>query len=119
VGKVELKEFMNHSKRVSIIGLGAMGMSISQVLIKSGWLVFGVDVCPETIKEFKKNGGLPLGTPSEAAKNCELMLLMVVNEKQCEEVLFGEKGGCNNFHKGSVVINCSTVSSEFAKNTAK
>ena len=117
--KVELKEFMNHSKRVSIIGLGAMGMSISQVLIKSGWLVFGVDVCPETMKEFKKNGGQPLETPSEAAKKCELMLLMVVNEKQCEEVLFGEQGGCKNFHKGFVVINCSTVSSEFAKNTAK
>ena len=116
--KVKIKEFMNQSKRVSIIGLGAMGMSISQVFLKSGWTVFGVDVRPETMKKFKKYGGRPLENTSEAAKNCELMLLMVINEKQCEEVLFGEKGGCKNFHEGFVVINCSTVSSEFAKNTA-
>ena len=86
--KLKIKEFMNQSKRVSIIGLGAMGMSISQVFLKSGWTVFGVDVRPETMKEFKKYGGHPLENTSEAAKNCELMLLMVINEKQCEEVLF-------------------------------
>ena len=42
---------------------------------------------------------------------------MVINEKQGDEVLFGFYGGHKNFSKGTIVINCSTVSAEYAKNT--
>ena len=102
---------------VAVIGLGAMGMAMSRVLLKASWPLVGVDVRPEQLQEIATHGARTAQNPAEAASLAKLFLLMVVNDAQCEEVLFGEQGLLRAMTPGSVVINCATVPPLFARNT--
>jgi putative dehydrogenase len=94
---------------VGVIGLGAMGIGMARRLVQAGFSVRGHDVRPEAVAAFAAEGGNGAGSPEEAARGADLLLVMVVNAAQAAEVLFGPSGAVPVLPAGAVVILSSTV----------
>ena len=60
--------------------------------------------------------GLP--NASEAAAASDVLIMIVSDPPAVEQVLWGEKGAFNGLRRGSVLVDCSTVSPELARRTA-
>lgn len=103
--------------KIGFIGLGAMGVGMASSLLKAGFHVCGYDVYEPSIQKFVAIGGkaTAANTPVEAATDSEVLVLMVQNDIQAEDVLFGTGAAANALPHGSTVILNSTVSPSAVK----
>jgi 3-hydroxyisobutyrate dehydrogenase-like beta-hydroxyacid dehydrogenase len=100
------------TSKVGFIGLGAMGNGMALSLVKAGFHVSGYDVYPPSIEKFASEAGKSVTaatSPSEAASDAEVLILMVQNASQAEDALFGSGKAAEALPKGAVVILSSTV----------
>lgn len=101
---------MSPLPRVSVCGLGAMGIGFSRNLIKKGFIVSGYDIVPALVDRFVESGGKAISSPKEAAENAEVLLVIVINQFQVSSVLFTEgTGAIHGLPKNSAIIISSTV----------
>ena len=100
--------------RVGVIGLGAMGLGVARSLLRAGFETLGCDVRPESREALEREGGIGCPGPAALGSRCEILIVLVVNQAQTDEVLFGASGAALTLPRGSVVMACSTVSPSFA-----
>jgi L-threonate 2-dehydrogenase len=100
---------------IAVIGLGSMGMGMAKNLLKHGHKVLGVDPSAVARDAFKAAGGTIADTPAAAAKTADVVVIVVVNDKQVEMVLFGDAGAAGALKKGGLVMQCATVPAAFAR----
>ena len=100
---------MSQLSEVSVIGLGAMGWGAATSLIREGFNVHGVDIRPEVLEKFGANKGKPCPSPAEAAQRATVVMIFVVNDKQAEQVLFGDNGAVAAAAPETLFINSSTM----------
>ena len=105
----------NETGTIGFIGLGAMGAGMVDNLMNAGLDVAGFDVRKEALEQLRQRGGRPVASPAEAADGVGLLILMVVNDRQVEAVLFGEDGATDSLAPGAVVMMCSTVPARFTR----
>jgi L-threonate 2-dehydrogenase len=98
---------------VLLVGLGAMGFGMGGALLRAGHQVCGIDIDPAVNARFIEEGG-QAATLDEAAADAEIVILVVVNAKQTEAVLFGENGVAEKLRAGAVVISCATFAPDHA-----
>ena len=91
------------TQRIAFVGLGAMGSAMAETLVKKQMRVVGYDVRQEAIKALENTGGRGADSPSIAAKDADVLVLMVVNADQAEDVLFA-KGALKALKSSSTVI---------------
>lgn len=109
---------MGESKTIAVIGLGSMGLGMALCLLRAGHHVQGFDVQPASLDKLSQAGGTACHSPAEAAKGAQIALIVVVNAKQTEEVLFGTNGVVSELPKGGVIISSATVAPSDAKSFA-
>ncbi|CAE5957835.1 unnamed protein product [Arabidopsis arenosa] len=110
------KEITSQAKpvnRVGFIGLGAMGFGMAAHLLKSNFSVRGYDVYKPTLVRFENAGGLAANSPAEVTKDVDVLVIMVTNEVQAEDVLYGHLGAVEAIPSGATVVLASTVSPAF------
>ncbi|KFK43991.1 hypothetical protein AALP_AA1G200600 [Arabis alpina] len=110
------KEITTQAKpvnRIGFIGLGAMGFGMAAHLLKSNFSVRGYDVYKPTLVRFESVGGLAANSPADAAKDVDVLVIMVTNEVQAEDVLYGHLGAVEVIPSGATVVLASTVSPAF------
>lgn len=73
---------------IAFAGLGAMGLPMARNLVKRGHAVRGYDVNTVALDGFAASGGIKATNPAEAARDAEVLVMMVVNARQAEAVLF-------------------------------
>ena len=100
--------------KTSIVGLGSMGYGMAQSLLRAGHGVQGFDIKADTTARFANEGGQS-GVQSDAAAQCDCLVVVVLNAAQTESVLFGDEGWAAQLKQGATVIACATVAPEFAK----
>jgi len=105
----------NDGDKIGFIGLGAMGAGMVDNLLKAGLDVTGFDLRQEALDWLSARGGRPAASPAEAARGAGLLILMVVNDRQVEAVLFGEDGAVDSLAPGAVVMMSSTVPAPFTR----
>jgi len=103
------------SNTVGLIGLGAMGRGIAQNLLAKGFSVMGRDVNPDALKWLESVGGHAGQDAKTMADRCKVIISFVVNDKQTEEVLFGQNGLAAVMQPDSVFIACSTMAPSYVK----
>ena len=86
-----------------------MGNGMAQSLRRAGHAPFVFDVRKEVAEAFAADGGVACASPAELAKQCMVVVSVVVNAAQTENVLFGEHGCASSMQAGSVFVMCSTV----------
>jgi len=97
------------TRKVGLIGLGAMGAGMAASLRRAGHAVHVCDVRPGVAEAFAREGGVACTTPAALAAQCDVVVSVVVNAAQTEAVLFGENGCAAAMKPGSLFVMCSTV----------
>ena len=97
------------TRKVGIIGLGAMGSGMAKSLRRHGHQVHVFDVRAEAAQAFAAEGGVACASPAELAAQCEVIVSVVVNAAQTDSVLFGANGCADAMPPGSTFVMCSTV----------
>ena len=102
-------------KNILVIGLGSMGFGIAQSLIRSGYNVYGQDKNTVQQKKLIEEGGLDAEIPFG---DLDAVIIVVLNEAQTRDIIFGEEGIAEKLKKHTLLIVCTTVSPNFAKEMA-
>lgn len=95
--------------KIAFIGLGNMGGSMAQNLLKSGHQVFGYDLSAVALQHFAEAGGVVCDSPQAAAKQADIVLSMLPAAKHVREVYLGEHGILEVLQAGSLCIDSSTI----------
>jgi len=94
---------------VGVIGLGAMGLGMAQSLRRNGFAPRVFDLRPGVAGSFALDGGSACTSAAELARDCEVVVSVVVNAAQTEDLLFGSGDVAASMAAGSVFVMCSTV----------
>ena len=108
---------MTVANKVLVIGLGSMGYGIASSLIKHGHEVYGLDKDKNHTDRLQKAGG----KNEELSKICKIVdvvVIVVLNSIQTEQILFGKNGIVEQLNKETLIIVCTTVSPQFAREMA-
>lgn len=100
--------------KIGVIGLGSMGFGMAASLLRAGHAVYGADISADAVARLHALGGAKAGL-TDAAASLEGVVVVVLNAAQVEDVLFGPSGIAAQLTAGAVVINCVTVSPDFAR----
>lgn len=94
-----------------------MGIRMATRLVKAGFRVSGYDISPGPISDFLACGGKAVAaeSPTEAALDADVLILMVQTASQVEDVLFGSGNAAETLPIGAVVILHSTVPPSFTR----
>jgi len=104
--------------RIGFIGLGNMGLPMAQNLLKAGHQVEGVDVNPATVEKLIAAGGVGVETAKTAAARADVVITMLPAGQQVREVYLGSSGVILNANPGTLLIDCSTIDVESAREVA-
>ena len=103
---------MTENKNILVIGLGSMGYGIAKSLMRSGYKVYGQDKNIDQQQKFIQDGGLE---GEVLYDQLEVVIIVVLNEQQTSEIIFGEYGIANKLQKDTLIMVCTTVSPDFAR----
>lgn len=106
------------SQTIGFVGLGAMGMGMARSLVGAGFAVRGYDLNVDAVARFVDAGGTAAHSVADAATDVQIFIVVVVNDRQVTDVLFGSGGAADLLPQGCIVMVCSTVSPDFAQKTA-
>ena len=102
-------------KNILVVGLGSMGFGIAQSLIRAGYSVYGQDKNLKQQKRLIEEGGYDKNIPFN---DLQAVIIVVLNEKQTRETIFGQNGISEKLKKNSLIMVCTTVAPDFAKEMA-
>ncbi|OGO02333.1 MAG: hypothetical protein A2Y72_06305 [Chloroflexi bacterium RBG_13_53_26] len=107
-------------KRVGFIGLGDIGLPMARRIVTGGFETTVVGHRRrEPVEEMKKLGAKEVETPKEVALTSEVTIIMVQNDKQAQEVLFGPTGLLEGVKEGDGVLLMGTFSPAFCSKVAE
>jgi 2-hydroxy-3-oxopropionate reductase len=109
---------MSGNLKLGFIGLGIMGAPMATHLINAGHQVF-INTRSKVPTDLASSKGVQCATPSEVAKNADIIFMMVPDTPDVEKVLFGENGVAAGLTKGKVVVDMSSISPIATKEFAK
>lgn len=102
--------------KMAVIGLGSMGYGMAVSLRRKGFAVKAYDVRPEVSARFAaEHGGQAATSARDAAKDADIVVIVVVNADQTEAVLLGKDGITDAMIRGAVVMSCATMAPERAR----
>jgi len=105
-------------QRVALIGLGLMGSGMARNLLKAGF--------PLVVYNRSREKGLPLrdagaevaDTPRQAAEGADVVISMVADDGASRHIWLGEAGALEGARPGTVLIECSTLSTRWVRELA-
>jgi putative dehydrogenase len=109
---------LNAAVKVAVIGLGSMGLGMARAALAGGLTVSGFDINRDAVSALVKHGGQGYDTPLAAAKDADIIVIVVINAHQTESVLFAEQGAIHGLRPGSVIVSSATMSPEDARSFA-
>lgn len=95
--------------KAGVIGLGQIGGGIAQCLARSGSLAAVYDIRPQACEGLEGVGPC-VATPLELARQCDAIIVAVVNAQQVSAVLEGPQGVLAGASSGLTIIIQSTLS---------
>ncbi|MGB0360120.1 MAG: 3-hydroxyisobutyrate dehydrogenase [Endozoicomonas sp.] len=106
-------------KNIAFIGLGNMGGPMAQNLLKAGHHVTGFDLVPQALKVFEHAGGAVAESVSDVVKGASMIISMLPAGKHVRELYLGEEGIFDQLSSGCLVIDCSTIEADVAREVDK
>ena len=103
--------------KVAFLGLGVMGYPMAGHLLKKG----GHDVTvynrtrAKAEQWAKEHGGHHAGTPREATRDCDFVMMCVGNDDDVRSVVYGDHGALGGMKKGAILVDHTTASAVLAR----
>lgn len=101
--------------RVGFIGLGVMGRPMAQHVQRAGHQLFVWARRPVSADGL---GATRCATPAELGRQCEVVFTVVTSSPDVEAVALGPDGLSEGMAPGSVLVDCSTIAPEAARQIA-
>ncbi|MFL9875865.1 NAD(P)-dependent oxidoreductase [Paraburkholderia megapolitana] len=96
-------------KRVSFVGLGAMGWPMAANLVRAGYDVYVFDASSDATQRFESEvGGHACASLAELGDAADVVITMLPTSKIVRNVLFDEHGVTRTLHAGAVVVDMSS-----------
>ena len=89
-------------ENVGFVGVGKIGMPISENLIKSGYRVLGYR--RGSLAEFEKIGGVAAKSPADIGAQCDVVFSCVPTAEAMDEVVNGPKGLIHSARPGQIIV---------------
>ncbi len=105
-------------RRVAVIGTGAMGGGVVASLVRAGIPTIARDIRPEAQQRAVACGATGATSAADAARNADIVIVLVVDAPQVETVLFDNDGVAGAMAQGGIVLVSSTVAPHFVAATA-
>ena len=77
--------------KIAFIGLGNMGGSMAQNLLKAGQTVLGYDLSEKALQQFAESGGVVCDSPHAAAEQADVVISMLPAAKHVRDVYLGKR----------------------------
>ncbi|HEY4019976.1 MAG TPA: NAD(P)-dependent oxidoreductase [Pseudonocardiaceae bacterium] len=103
-------------KSVAVLGLGGMGGGMARTLLRAGFAVTVYNRSKDKAAPLVDAGATLANSASEVGADADVLLISLADESAVDELLFGEVVW--QLKPGTVIIDTTTVSPSFAKNTA-
>jgi 3-hydroxyisobutyrate dehydrogenase-like beta-hydroxyacid dehydrogenase len=85
---------------IGFVGVGKIGMPISENLIKSGYRVVGWR--RSSLAEFEKIGGVPAGSPAEVSAQADIVFSCIPSAAAFSDVMQGPRGLVHSARNGQI-----------------
>ncbi|MFI7482664.1 NAD(P)-dependent oxidoreductase [Kocuria sp. M1R5S2] len=95
-------------RRITFIGLGAIGLPMAGQLLAAGFEVTGVDPCPDQ-RAKAASRGVPVEEIPVSAAEADVVMCMVATPEQLRAVALGEGGLLRRMREDSALVVMSTV----------
>ena len=79
------------NRKICVLGLGSMGMGVALSLLERQFEVIGFDINDNAMKNLENAGGVAKSSIRAAVEGCSAVIVLALNDKQVEEVLFGKE----------------------------
>jgi 3-hydroxyisobutyrate dehydrogenase len=103
---------------VAIIGLGIMGSGMAGRLLSAGFPLTVYNRNHDKSAPFGRAGASVAGSPREAASKADIIICMVADDIASSGVWLGDNGALAGASRGSVLIECSTLTVGWIKELA-
>jgi len=105
--------------RIGVIGVGHMGLAMAGRLAEQGHAVFARDIRAEREALAERDGARACATPALLCRQCDVVIVAVVDAAQTEAVLFGADGVAAAATAGTTcVVFCPTIAPESVESFA-
>jgi len=93
---------MSTLQTIGFVGVGKIGLPISQNLIKNGHRVVGYR--RSSLEEFEKLGGVPARSAAEVGKEADIVFSCLPSDAALQEVMQGPEGLIQSARPGQIVV---------------
>lgn len=104
--------------RIGFIGLGAIGSVICRRVVEGGYPVKAYDLRREAVEKAASFGAQPAASLADVAKDVDVIMLSVPDDRVVREVLFGDGGVVSTLAQNSLIIDTSTCRPLVTRQTA-
>src|SRR5512145_364837 len=105
-------------RKVALLGLGIMGTGLAGNLLKQGYNLTVWNRTRSKAEAFIERGAQIADTPRQAAANAEVVIVVVGDDDASREVWLGPDGALAGAKPGTILIECSTLSPDWARELA-
>jgi 3-hydroxyisobutyrate dehydrogenase-like beta-hydroxyacid dehydrogenase len=105
--------------KLGFIGIGYMGRPIAQRLLESGFKVAAYDRHRTKAEELIRYGGTVAESVAELSSNCDVVLSCLASDEAVLNIYKGADGAFANAHRGSLVIDLSTVNPQTSQELSR
>jgi 3-hydroxyisobutyrate dehydrogenase-like beta-hydroxyacid dehydrogenase len=105
--------------KLGFVGVGYMGRPIAQRLLESGFKLTTYDLDRSKTKELIRYGGTVAESVAELSSRCNVVLSCLPTDEAVLNVYGGPDGAFANVHRGSLVIDMSTVNPETSQELSR
>ena len=111
------------STNIVFIGLGNMGLPMAQNLVRAGHAVTGFDLLPASVRQFADGGGLVSDDQAAAIGAADIVITMLPASRHVLGAYLGnplgDAGILAQARRGTLLIDCSTISTEVARQVGR
>ncbi len=104
-----MKVITQENSRLGFVGIGYMGRPIARRLLESGFKLTAYDRNRSKAEQLIQYGGKVAQSVSELSSSCDVVLSCLPSDEAVLDIYKGPDGGFANAHRGSLVIDLSTV----------
>ncbi len=114
-----MKPLTQENDRLGFVGIGYMGRPIARRLLESGFKLTAYDLDYSKAEELIRYGGNAAQSVSELSSSCNVVLSCLPSDEAVLNIYRGPEGVFANAHRGSQVIDLSTVYPETSQELSR
>lgn len=106
-------------QHIAFIGLGNMGAPMARNLVAAGFHVSVFDLAPAAVAALVDAGATAATSVSSAVQNADAVITMLPANQHVQQLYLDQGGILDSAKTGALLIDCSTISAEVARQVAQ